>query len=108
MKLVRQPDGTVKRIINEDKTKAADINTHKQRQAKDMVGEDDPDINRLRCQMKTVMEDFNIDVEKVANMWITFSGDISQIRKSLQGKKVVSWTYLEDLALEKDEDSEEF
>jgi hypothetical protein len=73
-----------------------------------MVGEDDPDINRLRCQMKTVMEDFNIDVDTVASMWITFSGDISQIRKSLQGKKVVSWTYLEDLALEKDEESEEF
>lgn len=73
-----------------------------------MVGEDDPDINRLKCQMKTIIEDFKISDEEVVELWIKLSGDITQIRKLLKGKKVIAWTYLEDLALEKQEESAEF
>lgn len=58
--------------------------------------------------MRTIMEDYKITKEDMANLYCQTNGDMTEIRKLLSGKKVVTWNYLEDLALTKPEDSEEF
>ena len=70
--------------------------------------DEDPDINRIKCSMKTLIDDFKVNEETMVELYLSLSGNITEIRKLLQGKKVITWNYLEDLALEKPEDSEEF
>ncbi len=41
-------------------------------------------------------------------MFVKVSGDTEAIRKHFEGRNVLMWTYLEDLALTKDEGSMEF
>lgn len=79
-----------------------------QRQDGDLVDDTDPSINRIRCQMKTIMDDFKLSEQVVADLYCRLSGDLTNIRKHCMGKPVPFWTYLEDLALEKPEESEEY
>ena len=54
------------------------------------------------------MEDYGISKEEMADLYSKTNGDMSEVRRLLQGKKVVTWSQLEDLALLMPEDSEEF
>lgn len=58
--------------------------------------------------MRTIVDDFGISEEKMVDLWCSLNGDMGMIRKLLKGKPVVVWSYLEDLALQKPEESEEF
>ena len=41
-------------------------------------------------------------------MFVRVCGDLAVVERALKGEKVEEWTYLEDLALSKPQDSSEF
>jgi hypothetical protein len=112
VKLARGEGALLKRSITENVEKASDVKNHtplNQKKDSSVIDEEDPDINRIKCQMRTIIEDYNIKEEVVADYWCQTSGNMNEIRKLLQGKKnIVRWTYLEDLALTMPETSQEF
>jgi hypothetical protein len=46
--------------------------------------------------------------EQISELYVRVCGDFDIVEKALQGQKVNEWTYLEDLALAKAQDSTEF
>jgi hypothetical protein len=46
--------------------------------------------------------------EQVSELFVRVCGDLVMVEKALKGEKVDEWTYLEDLALSKRQDTSEF
>ena len=53
-------------------------------------------------------KEFGKTKEQIADIFVKVSGRLNKMREYLEGKYVVEWNYLEDLALTKNEDSLEF
>lgn len=47
-------------------------------------------------------------MEEVADLFVRVSGRFNKMRDYLEGRSVIEWDYLEDLALTKPDDSPEF
>lgn len=62
----------------------------------------------MDLQFKSLMKEFNKSSSEIADIYCRVSGRLNKMRDYLQGKPVEEWSYLEDLALEKPEDSQEF
>lgn len=58
--------------------------------------------------MKSLEKEFGKTKEQIADLFVKVSGRLNKMREYLEGKPVVEWNYLEDLALTKPEDSPEF
>jgi len=56
----------------------------------------------------TLSEQFKMDIDDIADMYVKVSGDLLILKDKLQGKRVIEWDQLEDYALEKPLDSEEY
>lgn len=116
VKISKDEDGTLMREITEDVSKAAStdavkvycLKNKKKNENPNQVDEEDPFIKRIDCQMRNIMEDYKISDVEMADLYCKTNGDMSEVRRLLQGKKVVTWTRLEDLALLQPEDSEEY
>lgn len=46
--------------------------------------------------------------DELTELFVKVNGDVQSMKDYLEGKKVVQWSYLEDLALTKSETSDEF
>jgi hypothetical protein len=47
-------------------------------------------------------------MEEIADLFVRVSGRLNKMRDALEGRPVIEWEYLEDLALTKPDDSAEF
>ena len=58
------------------------------------------------------MHNFGVKFKKseseIAELYVNCSGDVNKMRLHLSGKKVILWNMMEDLALQKPDDSAEF
>lgn len=70
--------------------------------------EKDPVLLDLDKQLKNLEKEFGKTKEEIADLFVKVSGRLNKMRESLEGKPVIEWNYLEDLALTKSEDSPEF
>lgn len=62
----------------------------------------------LQEELKEIESRYKKTAHEIAEMFVKVSGDTEAIRKFYDGGDVVMWSYLEDLALTKPEDSMEF
>ncbi len=53
-------------------------------------------------------EKYNKTTEQISELFVRVCGDLNVVERALKGEKVEEWTYLEDLALSKPQDSSEF
>ena len=58
--------------------------------------------------MTQLAEKFKKPEDELTEAYVSVSGDIEELTRLLEGKRVIQWNYLEDLALGKDRNSEEF
>ena len=63
---------------------------------------------KIKDILNKLSEKFNKSEEELTEAYVSVSGDIEELTKLLEGKRVTQWTYLDDLALGKQRDSEEF
>lgn len=68
----------------------------------------DPYLVNLDSQLKQFEKEFGKNCEEIAEIFCKVSGRFNKMRDYLMNKPVVEWSYLEDLALTKPEDSAEF
>jgi hypothetical protein len=69
---------------------------------------EDPDLISLDAELKKFESQFGKSAEEIADIFCRVSGRFNKMKDYLEGKSVVEWNYLEDLALTKPEDSAEF
>ena len=55
-----------------------------------------------------MQQKYNKTSEQISELYVRVCGDFDIVEKALQGEKVNEWTYLEDLALAKAQDTTEF
>lgn len=71
--------------------------------------ERDIDLQVLTEQLSNLEKKFNVTHADIADLYVRASADLKKMRDHLSGKpNVVLWDYLEDLALQKADDSPEF
>jgi hypothetical protein len=69
---------------------------------------DDLDLITLDSSLKQFEKEFGRTTDEIAEIFCRVSGRLHKMRDFLEGKPVVEWNYLEDLALTKPEDTAEF
>jgi hypothetical protein len=62
----------------------------------------------LDKQLKSFEQEFGKSMDEVADLFVRVSGRFNKMRDLLEGRPVIEWDYLEDLALTKPDDSPEF
>jgi hypothetical protein len=62
----------------------------------------------MDLQFKSLIKEFAKPSDEIAEIYCKVSGRLNKMRDYLIGKNVEEWSYLEDLALAKPEDSAEF
>lgn len=65
-------------------------------------------LNITMKQLKGIEDHFKLSKEEICDIYTKVSGDTSAVRKHLEGKKVVIWNELEDMALVEPDNSPEF
>lgn len=69
---------------------------------------EDPELLNLDKQLKSLETEFGKGMEEIADLFVRVSGRLNKMRDYLEGRPVIEWEYLEDLALTKPDDSPEF
>ena len=69
---------------------------------------DSTELQILNAQLKNFQKEFGKTRMEICQIFTMVSGNISRIRAYLQGKPVVTWNPLEDMALTEPETSQEF
>lgn len=62
----------------------------------------------LDLQLKSLEKEFGKSKEELSDIFVKVSGRLNKMRDYLLGKAITDWSYLEDLALTKPEESQEF
>lgn len=63
---------------------------------------------KLHEKLKAIESKYKKSADEIADIYVKVSGDIDNLERFFQGEHVVVWSYLEDLALTKSEDSMEY
>lgn len=58
--------------------------------------------------MRTLEKEFNKSKEDIADLFTRATGRLDKMRDYLEGRPIIEWNFLEDLALTKPDDSPEF
>ena len=88
---------------------ASDLSQSKSGRMRDGDEQDDPDLISLDTKLKEFEKEFGKSSAELADIFCKVSGRLNKMRDYLENKaSVVEWNYLEDLALEKAEESPEF
>ena len=64
--------------------------------------------SKLQQKLAYIEEKYNKSSDEIADIFVKCSGDFDTIERYLEGETIVSWSYLEDLALTKSVDSMEY
>lgn len=75
---------------------------------KNRIDQKDPELTHLHEQLKSLEVKYCKTHEEIAEIYCKVSGQLDKIRDFLESKPVVEWTFLEDLALTKPDESPEF
>ena len=77
---------------------------------KDSFGAEEENLfKKLHCAFQELSEEFEgKSIYEIIDVFIKVSGDLQSVRDYLEGKRVVEWTYLEDIALSTPEASTEY
>lgn len=51
---------------------------------------------------------YHKSIEDVADIFVKVSGDLEAMKNYLEGKRVIEWSVIEDLALSKDQSSNDY
>ena len=62
----------------------------------------------LHESLKKLKKKYNKTTEYISELFVRVCGDLNLVEQVLQGKNVPQWTYLEDLALTKPIDTQEY
>lgn len=62
----------------------------------------------LHEKLREIESKYKKPSEEIADIYVKVSGDFNSLERHFQGEDVVIWSYLEDLALTKSEDSMEY
>lgn len=96
-----------KKVKSEKMHYNIDNNTNKE--VKENINyEKDPVLLDLDKSLKNLEKEFGKTKEEIADIFVKVSGRLNKMRDYLEGKPVIEWNYLEDLALTKNEESPEF
>lgn len=107
-------DSEVIRTTTEDLSKVVlqEISGNEERlqvpQEPQAVDEEDVDIVVLTSQLQNLQNKFKMTKEEIGEVYAQCSGNLNKMRRILDKKEVVTWSYLEDLALACPDDSPEF
>ncbi|CAI2376306.1 unnamed protein product [Moneuplotes crassus] len=66
------------------------------------------DYRHLHEKLREVERKYKKPSEEIADIYVKVSGDFENLERYFQGENVILWSYLEDLALTKSEDSMEY
>ena len=58
--------------------------------------------------LHNMCDKYNKSIDDIAETFVKVSGDLEAMRNYLEGKRVTEWSQLEDLALTKDESSNDY
>mmetsp|Transcript_30006 Transcript_30006/g.26578 ORF Transcript_30006/g.26578 Transcript_30006/m.26578 type:complete len:247 (+) Transcript_30006:97-837(+) len=77
------------------------------------IEEDDEDklhdeYKKLHEKLRIIESKYKKPADEIADIFVKVSGDLDNLERYFQGDHVVLWSYLEDLALTKSEDSMEY
>jgi predicted nuclease with TOPRIM domain len=75
---------------------------------KNRIDQKDPELTHLHEQLKSLEVKYGKTHEEIAEIYCKVSGQLDKIKDYLEQKPVIEWTFLEDLALTKPDDSPEF
>ena len=96
-----------KKVKSEKMHYNIDNNTNKE--VKENINyEKDPVLLDLDKSLKNLEKEFGKTKEEIADIFVKVSGRLNKMKDYLEGKPVIEWNYLEDLALTKNEESPEF
>lgn len=70
--------------------------------------EESENYKQLHVKLKAIESKYKKPADEIADVYVKVSGDINSLERYFQGETVVTWQYLEDLALTKPEDSMEY
>jgi hypothetical protein len=70
--------------------------------------EENEDYKKLHEKLKAIEAKYKKPADEIADVFVKVSGDIVSVERYFQGESVVTWQYLEDLAMTKPEDSMEY
>ena len=62
----------------------------------------------LHTRLEQLKQQYTKSTEFISELFVRVCGDLSLVEQALQGKEVPQWTYLEDLALTKPMDTQEY
>lgn len=85
-----------------------DLSNEKVYEAEDEETIQDDFYRNLHLDLKEIENKYNKPAEEIADVFVKVSGDLTCLIKHFEGEEVPLWTYLEDLALTKPEDSMEY
>ena len=83
------------------------INEEEEREEENLLDEQKR-FQSLHDTLQMLKEKYNKTTEQISELFVRVCGDLSVVERALKGEKVEEWTYLEDLALSKPQDSSEF
>ena len=89
------------------KYKAPIINEDEEREEENLLDEQKR-FQSLHDSLQLLKEKYNKTTEQISELFVRVCGDLAVVERALKGEKVEEWTYLEDLALSKPNDSSEF
>jgi hypothetical protein len=61
----------------------------------------DPFYKKIKEQLQSLEEKYGKSLDEVTDGFIRVSGQLDKLSQLLEGKNVVEWSFLEDLALQK-------
>ena len=65
-------------------------------------------FENLHNSLDSLKTQYNKSTEFISELFVKVCGDLTLVEQALQGKDVPQWTYLEDLALTKPIESQEY
>ncbi len=68
----------------------------------------DPELLSIHSVLKQLEKDFGKGNDEIADIFVRVSGRLDKMKDYLEGRPVLEWNMLEDMALEKPEESPEF
>lgn len=77
-------------------------------QLKHAADQKDPELLSIHASLKQFEKDYGKTHEEIAEVFCKVSGRLNKMKDYLENRPVIEWTYLEDLALSKSDDSAEF
>lgn len=96
-----------KRVVEKNKEYKDASNAEVDKEEEAMLDEQKV-FEDLHTRLEQLKQQYTKSTEFISELFVRVCGDLSLVEQALQGKEVPQWTYLEDLALTKPMDTQEY